>query len=174
MRMDTPLVTNWRKVDASKGEQVDPTIYRQLIGSLMFLVNTWSDICFTDNQLSEFMVEPTKVHWVVAKLCSDTSEVHQTMIVVQIGWWSEAWGLQKCRLGKELHKQEEYFKWHLQHWVSNSFLVQQFLSTTGNKKQLHSVQQRLSTWFLVKQLVRLFGWGSYLWDFSDKGWSLPW
>eukprot|EP00253_Pinus_taeda_P031568 PITA_31568 len=38
--METPLVTNWRKEDATSGEEVDVTIYWQLVGSLMFLVNT--------------------------------------------------------------------------------------------------------------------------------------
>jgi hypothetical protein len=65
--MATPLVTNWRKVDASRAERVDATLYRQLIGSLMYLVNTRPDICFAVNQLSQFMVEPTRVHWVAAK-----------------------------------------------------------------------------------------------------------
>jgi len=60
--MATPPVTNWRKVDASRGERVDPTLYRQLIRSLMYLVNTQLDICFVVNQLSQFMVEPTRVH----------------------------------------------------------------------------------------------------------------
>jgi len=42
--MSTPLVTNWRKIDAIDLETVDPTIYRQLIGSLMYLANTMPDI----------------------------------------------------------------------------------------------------------------------------------
>jgi hypothetical protein len=43
--MSTPLVTNWRKIDVSSSETVDPTIYHQLIGSLMYLVrDTWCAI----------------------------------------------------------------------------------------------------------------------------------
>ena len=30
--MSTPLVTNWRKINASYSKTVDPTVYRQLIG----------------------------------------------------------------------------------------------------------------------------------------------
>eukprot|EP00253_Pinus_taeda_P004395 PITA_04395 len=62
-----PLVTNWRKVDASRAKRVHATLYRKLMGSLMYLVNMRSDICFAVNQLSQFMVDPTRVHWVVAK-----------------------------------------------------------------------------------------------------------
>ena len=46
---------------------MDPTLYRQLIGSLMYLVNTRPDLCFAVNTLSQFMVEPRSVHWVTAK-----------------------------------------------------------------------------------------------------------
>ena len=35
--MSTPMITNWKKLHASKGELVDPTLFRQLIGSLMYL-----------------------------------------------------------------------------------------------------------------------------------------
>eukprot|EP00253_Pinus_taeda_P003919 PITA_03919 len=38
--MQTHLVGNWRKEDATSGEVVESTVYRQLVGSLMYLVNT--------------------------------------------------------------------------------------------------------------------------------------
>jgi hypothetical protein len=47
--MSTPLVTNWRKIDAPDSKTVDPTVYHQLIGSLMYLVNTWPVIGFAVN-----------------------------------------------------------------------------------------------------------------------------
>ena len=46
---------------------VDPSVYRQLIGSLMYLVNTWASICFVVNTLSHFMVELRLTHWIAAK-----------------------------------------------------------------------------------------------------------
>ena len=65
--MCTPMITNWKQIHASEGKLVDPTIYRQLIGSLMYLVNTRPDLCFAVNTLSQFMVEPRSVHWTAAK-----------------------------------------------------------------------------------------------------------
>ena len=65
--MAIPLVSNWRKIDASRSDGFDPTLYRQLIGSLMYLVNTQPDISFAVNSLSQFMVDPRKVHWTAAK-----------------------------------------------------------------------------------------------------------
>jgi hypothetical protein len=44
--MSTPMITNWKKLSDSDSQLVDATIYRQLIVSLMYLVNTRLDICF--------------------------------------------------------------------------------------------------------------------------------
>ena len=38
--IETPLVENLRKEDATSGEVVEAIVYRQLLGSLMYLVNT--------------------------------------------------------------------------------------------------------------------------------------
>ena len=65
--MSTPMITNLKKSSASKGELVDPTLYRQLIDSLMYLVNTESNNCFVVNILGQIMVEPRHVHWVAVK-----------------------------------------------------------------------------------------------------------
>jgi hypothetical protein len=65
--MDTPLPGNWRKEDATSGEVVDATVYRQLVGFLMYLVNMRPDICYAFNQLIQAMVKPTKLFWKAGK-----------------------------------------------------------------------------------------------------------
>jgi hypothetical protein len=65
--MTTPMISNWKKIHASKPQLVDSTLYHQLIRSLMYLVNTRPGICFVVNTLSQFMVETRRVHWVSAK-----------------------------------------------------------------------------------------------------------
>ena len=67
--MSTPMVSNLKKLHASDSgsDLVDPTMYRQLIGSLMYLMHTRPDICFVVNDVSQFMSEPRQRHWVVAK-----------------------------------------------------------------------------------------------------------
>ena len=65
--MATPMITNCKKIDTSEDDEADTTLYRQLVGSLMYLVNTRPDICFAVNTMSQFMCEPRKVHWVAAK-----------------------------------------------------------------------------------------------------------
>ena len=65
--MDTPMTTDIRKVRDSYFDPVDPSLYRQLIGSLMYLVNTLPYIFFVVNTLSQFQVEPRHEHWIAAK-----------------------------------------------------------------------------------------------------------
>jgi hypothetical protein len=43
------------------------TLYRQMIGSLMYLTKTRPDICFVVNTLSQYLVKPRRVHLVAAK-----------------------------------------------------------------------------------------------------------
>ena len=50
--IDTPLPGGWRKENATSAKVVDATVYRQLVGSLMYLVNTRTDIFYAVNQLS--------------------------------------------------------------------------------------------------------------------------
>jgi len=65
--MQTPLAGNWRKEDATSGEVVEAIVYSQLVGSLMYLVNTRPDLCYAVKQLSQAMVQPTKMFWKAAK-----------------------------------------------------------------------------------------------------------
>jgi hypothetical protein len=46
---------------------IDPTIYWQLIGSLMYLVNTRHYIFYVVSALSQFMSQLRQINWVVAK-----------------------------------------------------------------------------------------------------------
>jgi hypothetical protein len=50
--MSTPMVTIWKKLSASYSQLVDAIVYRQLIGSLMYMVNIRPDICFAVNTLN--------------------------------------------------------------------------------------------------------------------------
>jgi hypothetical protein len=67
--MATPMVSNLKKLSESSSDSdlIDPTMYRQLIGSLMYLVNTRPDICYAMSALSQFMSQSRQLHWVAAK-----------------------------------------------------------------------------------------------------------
>eukprot|EP00253_Pinus_taeda_P028312 PITA_28312 len=52
---------------AARPDLGNPSEYRQLIGALMFLVNSCPNICFIVHTLSQFMVERHHIHWIAAK-----------------------------------------------------------------------------------------------------------
>jgi hypothetical protein len=65
--MPTPMVMDLKKMSDTDSGDVDPHLYRQLIGSLMYLVNTRPDIFYAVNVLSQFMSQPKQTHWIAAK-----------------------------------------------------------------------------------------------------------
>jgi hypothetical protein len=67
--MATLMVSNLKKLSESSFDSnlIDPAMYRQLIGSLMYLVNTRPDIFYAASALSQFMSQLKQMHWVVVK-----------------------------------------------------------------------------------------------------------
>ena len=65
--MTTPMTTNLKLLNDDTSEVIDATLYRQIIGSLMYLTNTRPDICFAVNTLSQYMVNPKHIHLIGAK-----------------------------------------------------------------------------------------------------------
>jgi hypothetical protein len=52
--MTTPMISNLKKLhdQAIGSDPEDPIVYRQIIGSLMYLVHTRPNICYVVNDLS--------------------------------------------------------------------------------------------------------------------------
>jgi hypothetical protein len=65
--MNTPMETNLKLLVDTSSKLVDAMLYRQIIGSLMYLMNTKPDICFVVNMLIQYLVEPKCVHLVATK-----------------------------------------------------------------------------------------------------------
>jgi hypothetical protein len=67
--MPTPMVMNLKKMNEASSDsgEIDPHLYRQLIESLMYLVNTRPDICYVVSVLSQFMSQPRQTHWIATK-----------------------------------------------------------------------------------------------------------
>ena len=65
--MTTPMELNMKLLSDASSETVDATMYRQMIGSLMYLMNTRLDICFAVNTLSQFLTDLKHVHLIAVK-----------------------------------------------------------------------------------------------------------
>src|ERR1700678_4702846 len=65
--MNTPMEAKLKLLVDTLLDLIDATLYRQIIESLMYLMNTRPDICFSVNTLSQFLVEPRRVHLVATK-----------------------------------------------------------------------------------------------------------
>ena len=65
--MTTPMTMDLKPLNDDTSEAIDATLYRQIIGSLMYLSNTRPYICFAVNTISQYMVNPKHIHLVGAK-----------------------------------------------------------------------------------------------------------
>ncbi|KAL0441042.1 UNVERIFIED_CONTAM: Retrovirus-related Pol polyprotein from transposon RE2 [Sesamum radiatum] len=63
----TPLVTGEKYQKEDGSQKVDGSMYRSLIGSLLYLTATRPDIMFGTCLLSRFMQSPSQVHYAAAK-----------------------------------------------------------------------------------------------------------
>ena len=65
--MITPMASILKILSDASLELVDATMFRQMIGSMMYLTNTRPDILFAVNTLSQFLTDPRHVHLIDAK-----------------------------------------------------------------------------------------------------------
>ncbi|XP_026396067.1 uncharacterized protein LOC113290699 [Papaver somniferum] len=64
--VDTPLEMNARYTNTDGVFLDDPTLYRIIVGSLVYLTITRPDIAYTVHIVSKFISSPTTVHWEAA------------------------------------------------------------------------------------------------------------
>ena len=150
--VDTPLPGGCRKENATSLEVVDATVYRQLVGSLMYLVNTRPDICYAVKQLSQAMVKPTKLYWKegkhVLRYLRGTSGYGL--------WYRQSDEVRLCGFTDADWARSPTNR------KSTSRGIFSIKSTTvsctaGSRDPWHSVQRRSSTWQRVWLHARLYG-----------------
>ena len=66
--MTTPMASNLKLLSDASSDSIDATMYHEMICSLVYLMNTRPNICFTMNTPIQFLTDPRHVHLVVAKL----------------------------------------------------------------------------------------------------------
>ena len=121
--MPTPIVMDLKKISDTDSGDVDPHLYRQLIGSLMYLVNTRPNTCCSEYALPVY--EATKTYTLDS--CKTRIE-----ILTRHNWlWPEICsqcGLNlgricQCRLGRKCSRKKDHFRllFHLR--INHGFLV---------------------------------------------------
>ena len=63
----TPFQSGVKLIVECTTPLVDATLYRQLVGSLIYLTHSRPDLSFSISLVSRFMQQPHEIHWKVAK-----------------------------------------------------------------------------------------------------------
>jgi hypothetical protein len=63
----TPFLSGVKLEDDRDTSLVDSTLYRQLVGSLLYLTHSIPDLSYVVGVVSRFMQEPHELHWKAAK-----------------------------------------------------------------------------------------------------------
>lgn len=62
-----PIVPGSKLIKANKGAEIDSTLFKQLVGSLMYLVVTRPDIAHFVSLINHFIEHPKESHFLAAK-----------------------------------------------------------------------------------------------------------
>ena len=86
--MATPMASNLKLLSDASLELVDATMYRQMIGSLMYLTNTRPDICFAVNTLRHvhlMVTKPAGVQLIMGSSMMQIRRLTWRVMLIQIG-----------------------------------------------------------------------------------------
>eukprot|EP00253_Pinus_taeda_P036179 PITA_36179 len=63
----TPFLSGFHLEDGGDTPLVDSTLYRQLVGSLLYLIHSRPDLSYAVGEVSRYMEAPHELHWNAAK-----------------------------------------------------------------------------------------------------------
>ena len=63
----TPVITGLKLSKDDEGSTTDPTLFKRLVGDLMYLTATRTDIMYGVSLISRFMESPKDSHWQAGK-----------------------------------------------------------------------------------------------------------
>jgi hypothetical protein len=133
-------VMDLKKMNDDDSDEIDP----QLIGSLMYLVNTRPDSCYAVNMLSQSMSQPRQTHWITVK-----HVLRYTRGTVRYGLRYaskceiEFAGICLYRLSREYSGPEEHIRLLSYREVFHGFLMQQETKLCGleyHRSRVYSIE----------------------------------
>ncbi|XP_026437184.1 uncharacterized protein LOC113335300 [Papaver somniferum] len=110
----TPLIVNEKLKKDDGGRKIDETYYRGLIGNLLYLTRTRTDIMFASSMLSRFKSSPSHLHLGAAKrLLSDLGGYIDDMkstsgYVFSLGSGIFSWASKKQQTAAQSTMEAEY------------------------------------------------------------------
>jgi hypothetical protein len=140
MQIHTPMVMDLKKMNDDDSDEIDP----QLIGSLMYLVNTRPDSCYAVNVLSQFMSQSRQTHEIAIK---HVLRYIRGTVGYGLRYASkcglEFAGICRYRLGREYSGLEENIRLLFFLGVCHGFLVQQETKLCGleyHRSRVYSIE----------------------------------
>ena len=102
--MATLMTTSLKLLNDDSLKEVDATLYRQIIGSLMYLTNTRLDICFLVKTLIQYMVNPKHIH-LIGATCDEVSKGNfRLWAQICIYWRDQITWICIFRLGRKFQR----------------------------------------------------------------------
>jgi len=65
--VQNPIVWKTKLTKDGTETKIDETLFKQVVGSLMYLTATWPNLMYGESLISRFMSCPTESHWIAAK-----------------------------------------------------------------------------------------------------------
>jgi hypothetical protein len=66
--VNNPIVPSCKLSKDEKGAKVDTSVFKQVVGSLMYLTTTKPDLMYGVSLINKFMLCPIKQHWLATKI----------------------------------------------------------------------------------------------------------
>ena len=96
----TPMSVALKLHATSSPAFFDLTLYRNTIGALQYLTHTKPDIAFVVNKLSQYLQQPTKLHWTTCKSITLSQRYSSSWTAFHSGFISTSSSIHRRILGE--------------------------------------------------------------------------
>ncbi|GKB73191.1 integrase, catalytic region, zinc finger, CCHC-type containing protein [Tanacetum coccineum] len=84
--VDTPMVARTKLDEDLKGRPVNPTCYRVMVGSLMYLTSSRPDLVFTVSMCARYRAKPTEKHLHAMLIMPGVKTLEEVPLAVHNSW----------------------------------------------------------------------------------------